>query len=181
MEVCGTVSDELRYSPAVRKSLSLSMPTILWVDRTALTAPQTPVKVGDRYVCRTGPLGPQGIQPGALVPKQGDLKTGTCNYEYSYSIYRVSNYQILVSIKGNPMNLLRWAPSSTLAGLDNLKAGLEDINQPNNLQLFACRAFGGDGVALNGLGKTGTHLGMCLFEFGSTRAETYNFDVLTYR
>jgi|GEM_PF-5810209 len=182
-----------RFSGPLRKSLTLTKQELLWVPNGSIQTAQVPLEAraaNKRYVCRsrhtdatTGQT--RGTQPGSMVTANNDLKNGQCFYEYSGTVFRSINYDLLMASKGNPTDLVRWArglANTTTTSIPNgsIIAGTDDTGATIGPNLYIC-------LSLNAQisGKAGTHMANgCRSYVGNnngTPSVNPNFDVLAFK
>jgi hypothetical protein len=182
-----------RFSLPLTKSMTLSKQQLLWVQNNLVQTGQMPVEAranNKRYVCRsrhtdqaTGQS--RGMQPGSMITPNNDLKAGNCFYEYGGTVYRSINYELLMTNKGSPTDLVRWArgaANATTTAIPNgsIVAGTDDTGATVGPNLYICLI-----VNAQNPGKAGTHMGGgCRSYAGNnngTPIANVNFDVLAFK
>lgn len=173
-----------RFSSPMSKSMLLSKQELFWVPNNVIAAPQMPLETrpnSKRYICRARHLD-RGMQPGVMITNN-DLKAGNCFYEYGGTAYRSINYELLMSNKGNPVDLIRWARgaannTTTVIPNGSIIAGSDDTGNTPGPALYICR-----GVNSQFAGKAGTHLpNGCRYYVGNaTPTVNVNFEVLAFK
>lgn len=182
-----------RFSLPLTKSMTLSKQELLWVQNNLIQPTQVALEAranNKRYICRsrhtdTATGQSRGLQPGAMITANNDLKAGNCFYEYGGTVYRSINYELLVANKGNPTDLVRWArgaASTTTTAIPNgsIIAGTDDTGATIGPNLYICLI-----VNAQIPGKAGTHMpGGCRSYAGNnngTPLVNVNFDVLAFK
>ena len=143
-----------RYSRPNRKPITLLVPNLYWIEKNDIQASYTPVEPrgkGDkRYVCRSEHFVDgvsRGVHPGRMFSQNDNLKEGTCRFEFGNAVVASTNYELLMTNKGDPDNLIQWVSSSgdengSIIPVGSVVGGAD----VNGQELFVCRVYSGNNV-----------------------------------